>query len=369
MSERLADAFAGRSVLVTGHTGFKGSWLALWLDELGARVSGYALPPETTPALFHEARVAEVMDHHTVGDIRDREAVAAAVRQADPDVVLHLAARTVVREGYVRPAEAFSVNVDGTTSVLDAVRARNRPCAVVVVTSDKCYANDESGRPFTETDPLGGRDPYSASKAAQELVAQSYRASFCDADPTSTLRLASGRAGNVIGGGDWTPDGLVADLIRARARGADISLRNPGAIRPWQHVLEPLAGYLALAIRLTQGEENAAAPAYNFGPDPRDDATVEEVVSRLLAALGSGSGSVAAAGRASGNGDPHEAHVLRLSIELAQAGLGWRPRWRLDETIARTARWYRAHEEHADSARRECLTDIRAYSATLDQAR
>lgn len=369
MTDTLTDHFSGRSVLVTGHTGFKGSWLTLWLHELGARVTGYALPPETTPALFASARVEDLLTRHVLGDIRDREAVAATVRQAEPDIVLHLAARTVVREGYARPAEHFSVNVDGTTAVLDAVRASERPCAVVVVTSDKCYLNDESGRPFGEDDPLGGHDPYSASKAAQELVTQSYRLSFFN--PASraadgrrpVVRLASGRAGNVIGGGDWTPNGLVADLARARARNDETVLRSPATVRPWQHVLEPLSGYLALAARLAGPDGGTVGSAYNFGPDLRDDATVEELVSRLLTAWGPApDGSTAAGWRSEPATDAvHEARVLRLAIERARVELGWRPRWRLEDTLQRTARWYRSIERDPAAAREECLVDIRAY--------
>ena len=367
MSSVPARSFAGRSVLLTGHTGFKGSWLALWLSELGARVTGYALPPETSPALFHAARVEDVLDRHVLGDIRDRSAVSAAVREAEPDIVLHLAARTVVREGYARPAEHFSVNVDGTTAVLDAVRELDRPCAVVVVTSDKCYANDESGRPFTETDPLGGHDPYSASKAAQELVTQSYRLSFFDpaAGPGAdrpARRVASGRAGNVIGGGDWTPDGLVADLARARARGEAIVLRSPAAVRPWQHVLEPLSGYLTLADRLAGPDGGTVGPAYNFGPHPADEATVEELVSRVLAAWDPSGGAAGVGWRSEPVASAaHEASVLRLAVERARDELGWEPRWRLEEALQRTARWYRHIERDASAARDECLTDIRAY--------
>ena len=362
-----AGGFSGRSVLVTGHTGFKGSWLALWLCELGARVTGYALAPETSPALFEAARVEELLARHIVGDIRDRSAVFAAVREAEPEIVLHLAARTVVREGYARPAEHFSVNVDGTTAVLDAVRALNRPCSVVVVTSDKCYLNDESGRPFTETDPLGGHDPYSASKAAQELVTQSYRLSFFE--PASeavvdcpVLRLASGRAGNVIGGGDWTPDGLVADLARARAQREVVVLRSPAAVRPWQHVLEPLSGYLTLAGRLAGSDGGTLRSAYNFGPHPYDEATVEELVSRLLSAWGPSDGSGGVGWRSEPVGvGAHEATVLRLAIDRAHTDLGWEPRWRLEEALQRTARWYRSVERSPSAARDECLADIRAY--------
>jgi len=364
----VARGFSGRSVLVTGHTGFKGSWLSLWLSELGARVTGYALPPETRPALFEAARVEELLARHVVGDIRDRPAVFAAVREAEPDIVLHLAARTVVREGYARPAEHFSVNVDGTAAVLDAVRAMDRPCAVVVVTSDKCYRNDEVGRPFTERDPLGGHDPYSASKAAQELVTQSYRLSFFDpatriASGHPGVCLASGRAGNVIGGGDWTEDGLVADLARARQRGQVTVLRSPAAVRPWQHVLEPLAGYLTLAERLAGPDGDTVGSAYNFGPQPDDEATVEELVGRLLAAWGPlPDGSPGAGWRSEPATDAaHEAMVLRLSSDRAWAELGWQPRWSLAEALERTARWYRGVERAPGAARHECLADIRDY--------
>lgn len=368
MTESLSRSFRDRSVLVTGHTGFKGSWLTLWLHSLGARVTGYALAPETDPALFEAARVEEVLVRHVVGDIRDHAAVAAAVWEAQPDIVVHLAARTVVREGYARPAEHFSVNVDGTTAVLDAVRALERPCAVVVVTSDKCYQNDEAGRPFTEADSLGGRDPYSASKAAQDLVTQAYRWSFFDpaeqaAAGRPIVRLASGRAGNVVGGGDWTPDGLVADLARARVRREVTVLRNPTAVRPWQHVLEPLSGYLTLAARLAGPAGDTVGSAYNFGPDLRDDATVEQIVSYLMAAWGPLPDGAAAVNwrRAPEAADVYEAGVLRLAVDRARADLGWQPRWRLNETLNRTARWYRGVERNPIAARDECLTDIHDY--------
>jgi CDP-glucose 4,6-dehydratase len=370
MTADLTAAFAGRSVFVTGHTGFKGSWLCQWLAELGARVTGYSLAPETAPSLFEVADVENSLERHVIGDIRDRNAVLAALRRAAPDVVLHLAARTVVREGYVRPAEAFSVNVDGTTALLDAVRALDRDCAVVVVTSDKCYANDESGRRFTEDDPLGGRDPYSASKAAQELVTQSYRASFFDpvirnaGEPV--VRLASGRAGNVIGGGDWTADGLIADLARTRARRGEVVLRHPEAVRPWQHVLEPLAGYLTLAASLAGSAGDEVAGAYNFGPGPEDDCTVGELADRLLGAWDPESTRRRRWRREDGAEHLPEAGVLRLASDRARSDLGWRPRWRLDEAVVRTARWYRAFESDPDGAHTACLTDIRAYGRQPD---
>jgi CDP-glucose 4,6-dehydratase len=270
-----------------------------------------------------------------------------------------------VREGYARPAEAFSVNVDGTTALLDGVRALGRDCAVVVVTSDKCYANDESGRRFSEDDPLGGHDPYSASKAAQELVTQSYRASFFDpaarrAD-SPVVRLASGRAGNVIGGGDWTAGGLVADLARTRARGEVVMLRHPEAVRPWQHVLEPLAGYLTLAARLAEPAGDQTASAYNFGPDPEDDCTVGELVDRVQRLWDPDPSQRRPWRREDGVAHLPEAGVLRLASDRARSDLGWRPRWRLDEAVARTARWYRAFESEPGSARAACTADIRSY--------
>ncbi len=365
MPADLTSSFADRSVFVTGHTGFKGSWLCLWLVEMGARVSGFALAPETEPSLFEAANVETCLEHSDVGDIRDRDAVAAALRRAAPDVVLHLAARTVVREGYARPAEVFAVNVDGTTALLDGVRALGCDCAVVVVTSDKCYANDESGRRFTEDDPLGGHDPYSASKAAQELVTQAYRASFF-APATRTIggpvvRLASGRAGNVIGGGDWTSDGLVADLARTRALGEEMVLRHPEAVRPWQHVLEPLAGYLTLAARLAGPAGDETAGAYNFGPDPEDDCTVGELVDRIQDLWGPDPSEWRRWRREAGAVHLPEAGVLRLASDRARLDLGWQPRWRLGEAVARTARWYRTFESDPGSARDACTADIRSY--------
>ena len=362
MTVGLDAAYSGRRVLVTGHTGFKGSWLATWLSDLAAEVTGYALEPETTPALFRAARVEQLLARHVVGDIRDRRRVLDTVRESDPDIVLHLAARTVVREGYARPAEHFSVNVDGTTAVLDAVRTLDRPCAVVVVTSDKCYLNDESGRPFREDDPLGGHDPYSASKAAQELVAQSYRRSYFTDHPG--VRLATARAGNVIGGGDWTPDGLLADLARARARGETTVLRRPSAVRPWQHVLEPLGGYLTLAAHLADADGAGVGPAYNFGPGSGDEATVAQLVERMTTAWGPlPDGSPGPSWRSEPEeGGDHEAGVLRLSSDRAAADLGWAPAWRLDEAVDRTAQWFRTVERDPDLAQEACLADIRAYS-------
>ena len=368
----LREAFAGRSVLLTGHTGFKGSWLSIWLNRLGASVTGYALEPPTSPNNYELSGVAELLAADIRGDIRDRDMFAETVRAAQPDIVLHLAAQTVVLDSYADPAESFDINVMGTASVLDALRGYRRPgrvgkpCAVVVVTSDKCYVNDESGRRFTETDPLGGHDPYSASKAGTELVAASYRSSFFPPDDLARhgIALATARAGNVIGGGDWTPHGLVRDIVTAIGAGERIDLRRPSAIRPWQHVLEPLSGYLTLAARLTAPDAAQYCGAWNFGPDAADDATVAELTEAMIAHWGRGAWR-----DASNPDDLPEAQVLRLSTEHTAAGLGWRPRWRFAEAVARTVDWYRALDADPASARAACLTDLDAYLAVAEEGR
>lgn len=358
MDDTLRQAYAGRSVFVTGHTGFKGSWLAIWLHALGARITGYALPPPTAPSNFEAADVRVLLESHIEADIRDRDRLEAALRASRPDIVLHLAAQSVVRAGYEDPLETFSVNVMGTATLLDAIRSVGRPCAIVVVSSDKAYANDETGRPFEETDPVGGDDPYSASKGAVELVAASYRRSYFAPDRLAQhgIALATARAGNVIGGGDWTRDGVIADTVRAVLDHRSIGLRNPRAVRPWQHVLEPLSGYLALGRALSGAAAAQYCDAWNFGPLPEDDATVADLVQRFLDAWGTGSWE--------DQGDPSqpkEAHILRLAIGRSVARLGWKPRWRLVEAVERTARWYRAYSADPRSARDECLVDIADY--------
>lgn len=346
-------------MFITGHTGFKGSWLSLWLNALGARVTGYALAPPTTPSLFETAGVQDDLSRHVEADIRDAGSLESALRASDADVVLHLAAQSVVRIGYAEPLETFSVNVIGTAVVLEAVRAVGRPCAVVVVSSDKCYANDETGRAFVETDPLGGDDPYSASKAGTEIVVGAWRRSYFPPESHAEhgIAVATARAGNVIGGGDWTPDGIIADTARAIDEGRSVNIRNPDAVRPWQHVLEPLSGYLELGARLLEpGGAAAFGEAWNFGPSRDDDATVRELVERFLAAWGSGSWE-----DASDPSHPHESHVLRLATDRAEQRLGWRPRWNLDEAVERTAGWYRAYAGAAANARAATLADVRAY--------
>ncbi len=357
----LASAFSGRSVLVTGHTGFKGSWLSIWLHALGANVHGYALEPPTEPSHFAACGTATLLTSDTRADVRDVAQIDATLEATDPDVVLHLAAQSLVRESYVTPAETFEVNVQGTVNLLDAIRRRGRPCAVVVVTSDKCYENREHARDYGETDALGGHDPYSASKGAAEIVTSSYRRSFFD--PTQLdrhgVRLASARAGNVIGGGDWALDRLVPDVLMALAEGRDAPIRNPGSIRPWQHVLEPLHGYLTLAARLVAGSADAC-DAWNFGPDPSSDATVGELASLLVEAWGSGRCEFPEDPQA-----PHEAGILRLDIDKAAEHLGWGPRWDLATAVRHTVAWARAAADGAgdDDLLARTRADVAAYEA------
>lgn len=343
------DFWRGKRVLVTGHTGFKGSWLALWLSELGAEVTGLALPPETKPALHHLLN-GQSPSLAGIADIRDRVAVAARVLSARPQIVFHLAAQPLVRAGYREPLSTFETNVQGTVNLLEALRIVPDLQAVVVVTTDKVYENPETGHPFVEADALGGHDPYSASKAAAEIVVSSYRRSYFAA---RGIGVATARAGNVIGGGDWAEDRLIPDAIRAWERGETLEVRRPQAVRPWQHVLEPLAGYLRLAEHLTL--HPTAEAAFNFGPDDGEAATVGSVIERARQAFGAGAVRF-------GNGEegPHEAGYLMLDSGLAARRLDHRPRWGLGETVDRTIGWYRALAD-GGSARQLCLADIAAY--------
>jgi len=358
MQPLFTDAFAGRRVLVTGHTGFKGSWLSLWLARMGATTAGYALEPPTFPSNFEASGVASIVAEHHIGDLRDLPRLTDVVASFRPDAILHLAARTVVLDGYADPAEAFSTNVMGTVGLLEAVRAVGRPVAIVAVATDKVYANDEAGRPFREGDPLGGHDPYSASKAAAELVVDAYRASYFPPDSIEShgVALASARAGNVIGGGDWTPHGLVADAFRALMADQPVSIRHPEAIRPWQHVLEPLAGYLRLAARLMGPNPAPACRAWNFGPGRVGSVDVRHVVDGLIAGWGRGSWV-----QPDGTPGPAEATVLRLSSAAARRDLGAVPAWPVDVAIARTAAWYRRFAADPSAAQDACLADIEAY--------
>ncbi len=326
----MATFWRDRRVFLTGHTGFKGAWLNLWLQQLGAKVSGYALAPHTEPSMF-----ALLSAHATshIADIRDERKVRDAVLAADPHVVIHMAAQALVRESYRDPLATYATNVLGTANVLQACRALRQLQCVLVVTSDKVYENHGAGRPFVEGDRLGGHDPYSNSKACAELLTASFRDSFFNGGAP----IATARAGNVIGGGDWSQDRLIPDCVRALEAGKPVSLRYPEAIRPWQHVLEPLSGYLAFAEALATAP--AAAPrAVNFGPDPSSFCTVREVVESFSAGFSGRPGWQRAAGA-----HPTEAGALTLSSGLAENSLGWRPRLTLGESLAWTADWYRAY--------------------------
>ncbi len=326
------DFWRGRRVLLTGHTGFKGGWMALWLEQLGAAVCGLALPPDTGPNLFEAARIADGLDS-VIADVRDPDAVAAAVLDFAPSVVVHMAAQPLVRRSYDEPRETFATNLMGTVNLLDAVRRLPRPATTLIVTTDKVYENLEHGQPYREGDRLGGRDPYSASKACAELAVRAYFAAYLG---PAGAAVGVARAGNVIGGGDWSRDRLLPDILSAFARGEAAILRNPGAVRPWQHVLEPLHGYL-LAIQALAAAPGAGLRAWNFGPDA-DGARSVGAVARLAAdAWGEGARLVE---QVDPNA-PHEARLLTLNSDLAKAELGWRPRLDLEEAIALTTDWWR----------------------------
>lgn len=326
----------GKRVFLTGHTGFKGSWLSLWLHQLGADVTGYALNPPTNPSLFEVAKVGEGM-RSIIADIRDADALAKAMREARPDIVIHMAAQPLVRYSYVAPVETYATNVMGTVHLLDAVRQTDNVRAVVVVTSDKCYENKEWPWGYRENEPMGGYDPYSNSKGCAELVTAAYRTSYLNPAKHSEhgVAIASGRAGNVIGGGDWAADRLIPDILRAIEAGRPVHIRSPHAIRPWQHVLEPLNGYLNLAEKLfTEGP--AYAEGWNFGPADEDAKPVQWIVERLTQSWGEG-----ASWELDTNPQPHEAHYLKLDCSKARAKLGWHPRWNLQTTLQSIIHWHK----------------------------
>ncbi len=347
------DFWAGRRVLLTGHTGFKGAWLSLWLQALGARVSGLAPGPPTRPSLYELAGIAAGMELERDCDVRDAEALRGALREARPEVVLHLAAQPMVRRSLRDPALTYAVNVLGTVNVLEAVRLQAGDVrAVVVVTSDKCYENPgDRSRRFVEGDPLGGSDPYSSSKACAELVTASYRRSFFSTEDAP--RLASARAGNVIGGGDWGEDRLIGDIVRAVRARETVKVRNPDAVRPWQHVLNPLSGYLLLAQELCTS--SPAAQAWNFGPRDGDARTVGWIVERLEALWGG-----ALRWELDGAENPPEASHLALDSSKAERELGWRAEWDLGEALQRIVRWHEA-ERRGEDMRGTSLAQIERF--------
>lgn len=330
--------YRGKRVFVTGHTGFKGSWLVKMLSVLGAEIKGYALPPATTPDLYHAIGVDKLCTS-VFGDIMDSEKLTREIADFDPDVVFHLAAQPLVRLSYDIPAETFAVNAIGTAHVLDAVRKINKPCAAVLITTDKVYHNNEWNFPYRENDRLGGYDPYSASKACAELVIDSYRNSFFNRNNYADHKksIVSARAGNVIGGGDWAKDRLIPDIVRALNAGEEIILRNPAAVRPWQHVLEPLGGYLLLGC-LASVRYDHLSDGYNFGPNPEDTLTVEQMTALATNIWGTGRYRTEQNPSA-----PHEAGLLKLDISLAKAQLGWKPGMNAREALELTLQWYKTY--------------------------
>ncbi len=344
-SEAFGGHYEGRRVLVTGHTGFKGAWLCEWLLRLGARVTGFSLPAPTRPALFDQLRLGQRIARHHEGDIRDSLALRGAFEAARPDFVFHLAAQPLVRLSYEQPQETFAVNVMGTVNVMECLRRLPKPCTAVLVASDKCYENsDHDIRRFQEDDPLGGSDPYSASKGAMEVAVQSYRRSFFSG-PDALVRIASARAGNCIGGGDWARDRIVPDCIRALRAGEVVPVRNPLATRPWQHALEPLGGYLWLGARLHAAHAcpGPLAGAFNFGPDPAAHRTVGELVGEALRHWPGGTWGAAAPPRAL-----PASRFLALNVDKAADVLGWRPVWDFRATVAETVGWYRRDSAQPD---------------------
>ena len=348
----------GKRVFLTGHTGFKGSWLSLWLQSMGAHVTGFALAPPTTPSLFEVASVADGMQS-IIGDVRDLAALQKAMSDAKPDIVIHMAAQALVRYSYLAPVETYSTNVMGSVHLLEAVRGTPSVKAVVNVTSDKCYENREWVWGYREEEPMGGFDPYSNSKGCAELISAAYRNSYFPATSYTKhgVALATSRAGNVIGGGDWAEDRLIPDVMRAIAQGQPVKIRNPHSIRPWQHVLEPLSGYLLLAQGLYE-QGPAFAEGWNFGPSDDDAKPVSWILEQLIESWGDG-----ASWSLDGGEHPHEAHYLKLDCSKAKSRLGWQPRWHLNDALDKIVDWQKHYLQGANM-KAVTLSQIDAYTLT-----
>lgn len=352
MGARVQPEFwSGKRVFVTGHTGFKGSWLSLWLQMMGAEVKGFSLQPPTNPSLFDEADVANGMQSE-IGDIRDLKILSASITSFSPDILIHMAAQPLVRQSYREPLDTFETNVLGTVNVLEVARACDNLKAIVNVTTDKCYENHEWHWGYRENEAMGGHDPYSASKGCAELVTAAYRSSFFNSNDTAAL--ASARAGNVIGGGDWAVDRLIPDILRAFEKREPVIIRNPEATRPWQHVLEPLSGYLILAQKLFD-EGARFAEAWNFGPLDTDAQPVSSILDNLVAKWGEG-----ARWLIDTDPQPHEAQLLKLDISKAAAKLDWHPRWSLSKALGSIVEWHRNWLDKKDM-RAETMEQIRQY--------
>jgi CDP-glucose 4,6-dehydratase len=348
-----------KKVFVTGHTGFKGGWLAMWLTMMGAKVTGFSLPPNTNPSLYAKARIDKLIEQSQLGDIRDYEKLKLALVESEPEVVFHLAAQPLVRYSYQNPLETYQTNVMGTAHLLEAMRYIDSVRAAVIITTDKCYENTEKLTAYAETDPMGGYDPYSSSKGCTELVVSAYQRSFFSKEKYTTHRLAiaTARAGNVIGGGDWSQDRLIPDALKAFEAEKTLSIRNPAAVRPWQHVLDPLAGYLVLGQRLFESGPLFIG-AWNFGPHTEDEKPVSAVIDTLAQILGP-----TARWERDGTTHPHEASVLRLDFTKAREQLGWQPRWPLNVALNKTVAWHQAVKAN-QNMHEFSLTQIAEYSVS-----
>ena len=349
------DFWGGKRVFLTGHTGFKGSWLSLWLSSLGTEVKGYALNPPTSPSLYNEAKIDSIINS-CIGDIRDQDTLQESMVSFNPDILIHMAAQPLVRYSYEAPIETYEVNVIGTAKVLEVARSCPNLKAIVNITTDKCYENDERSQGYKEDDPMGGHDPYSSSKGCAELVASAYRRSFLQ---EQGIGLASVRAGNVIGGGDWADDRLIPDILRSFERRKPVVVRNPKATRPWQHVLEPLSGYLILAEKLYR-DQRRYAEDWNFGPNEQDVKPVDWILDKMIAKWPNSSWEL------DQNSNPHEAGFLKLDISKAESKLSWKPVWELSQTLEKIIVWHQAWLNKED-IQAVCLAEIEEYTRDMNK--